>query len=299
LFHSSMGSSLVEAQQLLLDPAIRDWVLIPIFIVMLLVGVLRHYITVLITGVPRKPDLRAVRESKALLRGITLRNFGNNIPPHAFKQRQTYLCEAYEQGKYLKNAIKKEGETPVNPMTDPAAVEGMMEGMKKQMSGMVPQMVIMGWVNYFFQGFILTKLPFPLTLRFKSMLQRGVETQDMNVSWVSSLSWYFLNLFGLGSIFGLILGEGNAADGMRDMAAQMPGGMPGQQQGPGQPDFHKILLGEKENLQLTPHKWELEDIEIRVLEKYGKRATRPAKEAVVVGKKETKSKAPGPRVKKT
>lgn len=41
------------------------------------------------------------------------------------------------------------------------------------------------------------------------MLQRGIETQDMDVSWVSSLSWYFLNLFGLQSVFTLILGSGH------------------------------------------------------------------------------------------
>jgi len=41
------------------------------------------------------------------------------------------------------------------------------------------------------------------------MLQSGVMTRDLDVRWVSSLSWYFLNLFGLQSIFGFILGSDN------------------------------------------------------------------------------------------
>ena len=55
----------------------------------------------------------------------------------------------------------------------------------------------------------LVKLPFPLTLGFKSMLQRGIETQDMDVRWVSSLSWYFLNFFGLNGLYRLLLGNDN------------------------------------------------------------------------------------------
>lgn len=120
-----------------------------------------------------------------------------------------------------------------------------MDGMKKQMVMMVPQMVIMGWINFFFQGFVLStfppvlssysspvpysqesslpfvlhaaldlyvvRLPFPLTMGFKSMMQRGIETQDMDVTWVSSLSWYFLNLFGLNGLFRLLLGSDNGA----------------------------------------------------------------------------------------
>ena len=84
------------------------------------------------------------------------------------------------------------------------------------------------------------------------MLQRGVETPDMDVTWVSSLSWYFLNLFGLNAIYRLVLGDGNAADGTRDMAAMgnMAGagmmGAPGQQ-----PDFAKIHSTERDNLQLV------------------------------------------------
>lgn len=55
----------------------------------------------------------------------------------------------------------------------------------------------------------IVKLPFPLTIRFKSMLQSGVMTRDLDVQWVSSLSWYFLNLMGLQSVFGFILGSDN------------------------------------------------------------------------------------------
>jgi hypothetical protein len=41
------------------------------------------------------------------------------------------------------------------------------------------------------------------------MLQRGIETSDMDVRWVSSLSWYFLNWFGLNGLYRVILGGDN------------------------------------------------------------------------------------------
>ncbi len=51
------------------------------------------------------------------------------------------------------------------------------------------------------------KLPFPLTLGFKPMMQRGISTPDMDTRWVSSLSWYFLNFFGLNGVYRLLLGN--------------------------------------------------------------------------------------------
>jgi hypothetical protein len=41
------------------------------------------------------------------------------------------------------------------------------------------------------------------------MLQRGIETPDLDVTWVSSLSWYFLTLFGLNAVYRLVLGDDN------------------------------------------------------------------------------------------
>ncbi|KAG0216518.1 ER membrane complex subunit 3 [Mortierella sp. GBA30] len=266
---------LQERQAMLLDPAIRDWVLIPIMIVMVLVGVVRHQVTVLLNGTPKKADLKSARETKALQRGAILRAHGAHLPEHAFHARKVYLSEAFEKGTYLKDpdASKKPKQ---NVMQDPAYVENMMDGMKKNMMNIIPQTVIMGWINFFFSGFVLIKLPFPLTIRFKSMLQRGIETQDMDVTWVSSLSWYFLNLFGLQSVFTLILGSGHAADAMRDMQAMSTMGMgaaAGPQMSPtGQPqDMQKVFLGEKENLELTEHEWGLDNVETRLLVKYGKK----------------------------
>ena len=67
---------------------------------------------------------------------------------------------------------------------------------------------ITGLLTFFVCGFPV-KLPFPLTLGFKQMLQRGIDTPDMDVRWVSSLSWYILNWFGLNGLFRLLLGNDN------------------------------------------------------------------------------------------
>jgi len=108
------------------------------------------------------------------------------------------------------------------------------------------------------------KLPFPLTLRFKAMLQQGIATPEMDVTWVSSLSWYFLNLFGLRGIFTLILGEDNAADSMRDMQAMQGMVAPAGAQ-PGAPKMVDVFNSEKENLTLFAHKWYLDGIEDSLL----------------------------------
>ena len=56
---------------------------------------------------------------------------------------------------------------------------------------------------------VLVKLPFPLTIKFKSMLQAGVATKDMDPRWMSSISWYFLCYFGLQAVFNYLLGSDN------------------------------------------------------------------------------------------
>jgi hypothetical protein len=239
---------------------------------MILVGILRHYVMLLLQTAPKKMTRAAIREQRALARSQILRTTSANspVPPHLYKSISRHLSDAFAAGTYLKDGPPKADTptTPPNPMTDPAAMDGMMAGMKTQMVMMVPQMVIMGWINFFFQGFVLIKLPFPLTLGFKSMLQRGIETPDMDVRWVSSLSWYFLNFFGLNGLYSLILGGDNSADSSRDMTASpFVVAAPGQAQ-----DYNKLFKAERDNLEFSEgvYSWLGKDVENRVLGKYGK-----------------------------
>lgn len=48
-------------------------------------------------------------------------------------------------------------DAPVNPLMDPTQMDGMMDGLKKQAVMMIPNMVIMQWINTFFSGFVLSQ----------------------------------------------------------------------------------------------------------------------------------------------
>lgn len=62
---------------------------------------------------------------------------------------------AYKDGTFLKDPDNR-GKPAGNPMTDPAAMEGMMGMMKGNMAMMIPQTLIMGWINAFFAGFVIS-----------------------------------------------------------------------------------------------------------------------------------------------
>lgn len=180
-----------------------------------------------------------------------------------------------------------------------------MDGMKKQAVMMVPNMVVMQWINVFFSGFVLStfphlslllsssiirivmlinfvasftvKLPFPLTYGFKPMLQRDIATPDMPVHYVSALSWYFLTLFGLNGILKLLLPSPaeSAPDSARDMGLVHALGGAQQGQAPmgmgGGPDMGKVHRAEAENLALAEgmYRWAGEGVEERVLALWG------------------------------
>ncbi|KAG2455734.1 EMC3 protein, partial [Polypterus senegalus] len=93
------------------------------------------------------------------------------------------------------------------------------------------------------------KVPFPLTLRFKPMLQRGIELLSLDASWYAT----FTSLLGrLKSCCSLL----QAADQSRIMQDQMTGAVMAMP-----PDPNKAFKAEWEALEIVDHQWALENIE--------------------------------------
>lgn len=125
----------------------------------ILTGVLRHYATVLL-ATPPKPASTPLesRERQAIMRGMNLRNNASAVlSPAAFEARKSFLVNGYKNGAFLKSGPEGRGQAAPNPMTDPAAMDGMMGMMKGQMAMMIPQTLIMSWINAFFAGFVIRK----------------------------------------------------------------------------------------------------------------------------------------------
>ncbi len=237
------------SDDLVLDASIRVWVFLPIVMITFFVGIVRHYVSIVISST-KKIELQQVMDSQAMIRSRLLRENGKYLPKHSFLMRRQYFNN--EESGYFKVSLKRPSNAP-NPMTDPSMMTDMLKG---NVTNVLPMILIGGWINWTFSGFVTTKVPFPLTLRFKPMLQRGIELMSLDASWVSSASWYFLNVFGLRSIYALVLGENNAADQTRVMQDQMSGAAMAMPTDPKQ-----AFKAEWEALEICEHQWALKSVE--------------------------------------
>uniref|UniRef100_A0AAR2M0Y1 ER membrane protein complex subunit 3 n=1 Tax=Pygocentrus nattereri TaxID=42514 RepID=A0AAR2M0Y1_PYGNA len=186
--------------ELLLDSNIRLWVVLPIVFITFLVGVIRHYVSILLQS-DKKLTLEQVSDrnnllcdygsvkpkelshcvfcsiySQVLIRSRILRENGKYIPKQSFLMRKFYFNNQ-DDGFFKKTKRKV---VPPSPMTDPSMLTDMMKG---NVTNVLPMILIGGWINWTFSGFVTTKVPFPLTLRFKPMLQQGIELLSLDASW--------------------------------------------------------------------------------------------------------------------
>ncbi|GBG32987.1 ER membrane protein complex subunit 3 [Hondaea fermentalgiana] len=233
---------------LMLDPKIRNWVLIPILIIMLLVQMSRSWAQVLLKG-STPPEPGQFKQMQLLQRATRLRANNRLLSSRGFHMRRHFLVEL--KGIGLRQ--KFEGSAP-NPMQNP---DGMMNMMKGNMTMMVPNIAMMTFISFFFQGFVMVKVPFMLTEGFKQMLQRDISLQTLDTSYVSSLSWYFLALFGLRGFFSLVLGDQAVTDDAKIMQQQM--GMGGGN--PMQFDANKSYKQMREGVKHIQHQFFLGELE--------------------------------------
>ena len=104
--------------ELRLDPAIRLWVFLPIVLITFLVGIIKHYVSVLLSS-DKKVDMAKVRDSQALIRSRSLRENAKYLPKSSFLMRRHYFNN--DETGVLKTNQARPAAQP-NPMTDPSVL---------------------------------------------------------------------------------------------------------------------------------------------------------------------------------
>ena len=190
--------------EILIDSEIRNWVFIPIILALLLFSIIRQNVQKIIASPPSptkytKNNLPQKIESSIIQKSKKFQNNTNILPLKSFQNRQTLFC----QENSLLEAKEALNDDPLaamqnNPMSDPSVMGKMLKG---NMMMMVLFPLQMFGINYFFSGMIVGKVAFPLTQKFRELLQKGIEISNIDVKYISSLSLYFLVFMGIDKIF--------------------------------------------------------------------------------------------------
>ena len=80
--------------ELVLDSAIRDWVLIPVLMIVLLSGMIRSSLSQLLT-LDNEKEKDEVMVQQDITRSQRLRNASRYLPEASFKMRRRYFCTAF------------------------------------------------------------------------------------------------------------------------------------------------------------------------------------------------------------
>lgn len=252
---------------ILLDEKIRDYVLLPIFIVVIMTSGLRMNLLTIFKS-DQKLDLKQAKTNNMLARCRKLRDSANYLGERAFKARKAYFIKK-DVGVLMKPPKQKDPMEQLAAGPDPMMAMGMM---KSQMVFVVLQGALAYWVSHLFSGFLVAKTPFPLTFQFKSMLQRGVEVASLEPGYVSSLCWYIFVMMSSSGLLGLLQSFWDASkpiDADDDPMSAMMGGMNNPMMGGmGGPDMSKVYKQEQESLEILQHEFVLENIETELWRKW-------------------------------
>lgn len=247
---------MVDDLDLVLDVEIRNYVLLSILVSMFFLGLIRTHLFGALFGAS-PPSLEKIYDDQITQRVRRLQQNGNRLSRNAFLSRKEFFNHN-DTGLLTKKSIKPptpEGmpELGANPMMDPNNMGGMMKGQVAMILNNIYMVMMYSGIEHFFSGFIAAKLPFSLTRGFKMMFQAGIDLNDLEVSYISSSSWYLLNFTGMASINEILLGP-KADINISQMSMPM---MNPQQ--PVSPDPYKAFATLKQTLAIREHKWDAED----------------------------------------
>jgi hypothetical protein len=177
-----------------------------------------------------------------------------------YKQRKAFFC--HPTAGYFSQTFE-------NPQIDLFNPNMSFEMIKKTvLNGLNYGIIFLGG-GYFFSGFILLKLPFGLTQKFRSMTQQGLNLPDVDVSYVSAISWCAILMFGINSIIQFF--DGGEEFSMLNQQMAMNNPMAAMQNMGGfSKDFNKMVKPEKESINILPHFSVLDDAVDKFIEKYQK-----------------------------
>ena len=281
----------MSSQNILLDSDIRDWVVLPLFVIMVSAGLLRVHVGMLLKPDPKNQE-KVMQRSQASVRATSTLKTGaihflsssklesRKLAYPEILKDQAEWCETY-----LEEKERKKEENPAEDDDDLPNPLAAMDGMKGGMVGMVQNMVMMQGIQFFFSGFILLKVPFSLTMGFKQMFQKGMEgLVNLDTSYVSSISLYFLFMYGLRAFFRLVMGTPT----LEFMETQKIWAKLGKKTGPTNPNAPKedaqikALNTEADNLEMIlpkQFKSNLDSVEKRLLKnKYPKKKAKLGKD---------------------
>jgi len=89
--------------------------------------------------------------SQVIIRSRCLREHGKYIPKQSFLMRRQFFNS--EEAGYFKT--QKRAAVNQNPMTDPSMMTDMLKG---NVTNVLPMIVIGGWINWMFSGFVTSEL---------------------------------------------------------------------------------------------------------------------------------------------
>jgi len=222
-------------------------VLIPLIVITFCATIMTSRIMELFKT-PTSPSLDKVYESQIILRSRRLRVNGSRIPKESLKLRK-YFFNNEETGIFPRLIKANENTSPMNMMMNPDALN-----MSSQFAMIISNLyffVLYNSINHFFSGFVTVKLPFHLTIGWKSMFQQGIDIRDLDITYVSSSSWFILIFSGVRGFTSILLPmqiiSGSIFKPDTNNVQQQP------QNAMSMSNPSKQFLEEKENLQIYKH----------------------------------------------